>query len=396
MNCLYLVSDDPISQNYSGGGSSIYYDQLLALNSIGCNVTILHYASNAKRKEYNEFYQKNAKDLEIVRKNSREIIYWDYNPKHNKLFKLRHKLFSFSNSMRMEIHLAYLPLYKKMAEICKSGNMDFIWAQHFHPASIAVNIKDVPVVYMHHDWIYKIKALKNNTPEDLNHKTKEMEVCKLSSAVVSGSFTEYMDIFKLGIPNSFYIPSTYPLQKNLSWAEIPDIIHLGGMNTTANRIGLENFINNVWDELKLPKNRLRIIGKLDGASLQLVESIKAFTWQGFVPDLSGVMRRGDIHIVPWHENTGTRTRVPLALSYGQVLVAVEASVKCFPELKNMHNCILVSKLSDMGDAIIKILNDEALRMKISDNAIVDFEKYFLEGSQQMRYASVVNSIIKIA
>ncbi len=394
MNCLYIVPDDPISRNYSGGGSTIYYDQLLALNRIGCKVTILHYASQKKRSEFIEFYKNNPSEMDVIRRNSEEIVYLNYSINKNIAFKLRNKVFSLTGGMRSAMHLTYLPVFKEIEKLSKSRNIDFIWAQHFLPASIAVNVKNVPVVYMHHDWIYRIKALKSNTPEDAIHKAREIDVCKFSSAVVSGSYTEFTDIYKLGVLKSFYIPSAYPIQTNIQYAEIPDIVHLGGMNTTANRIGLDNFINKVWGSLNLPKDRLKIIGNLDGASNTLSESIKSFSWLGFVSDLSKVMRKGDIHIVPWHENTGTRTRVPLVLSYGQVLLAVAASVRCFPELKNRHNCILVSTLDEMGDAILNIMKDGELRRKISDNAIEDFKKYFVEEGLEIRYSSVVESISK--
>jgi glycosyltransferase involved in cell wall biosynthesis len=106
---------------------------------------------------------------------------------------------------------------------------------------------------------------------------------------------------------------------------------------------------------------------------------------GFVEDLSTVLRPYDIHIVPWSHNTGVRTRIPLALNYGQALVAMRTTAACLDELRDGENCLLVSDFGEMAQAIRRLLHDDALRRRIADEGRKTFLACFTREGLQPRF-----------
>ncbi|MDQ3071901.1 MAG: glycosyltransferase [Bacteroidota bacterium] len=395
MRCLYIVKDDPLSPNWSGGGAAIYYDQLLHLKSIGCTITLLHYASESARKKFIEHNSNHPEEWRKINEACREIVLLDYKLSKDLLQgKLINKLYNLIAGHAFRTPREFSHIIGNIKNKVKSNEIGIIWAQHLQPAILALNANCGPVVFMHHDWLFRIKAIKNDKLENIGQKNLEYNVCRKATSVVSGSSSEFNEIYKLGQIKVFQIPVTYdtPHITQSPLKDQADIVHLGGMGTTANRIGLSNFIFNAWDSLGLPDKKLVIAGSVVGAGDVLENELRRFSTKGFVKDLSEVMHYGDIHIIPWHKNTGQRTRLPLVLAYGQVVVAVRQSIEGFPEMKDNYNCFLVNSVEEMPDAIKKVMGDLELRKYIADNAQKTYKKFYSKESVHIRYRSVLSSI----
>ena len=178
----------------------------------------------------------------------------------------------------------------------------------------------------------------------------------------------------------------------------PRIVHLGGMQATANRIGLERFLRVAWPKLKVqikPKPELWVIGSLDGAPKTLQELLiqPGIVCTGYVDDLSSVLRPFDMHIIPWELNTGTRTRIPLILNYAQVLISTRAGAACIDELKHEVNCILVNDLKHMASEIKSLCNDDKKREAIGREGRNTFFNYFTLESQQPRFNHFIEDVL---
>src|SRR4030095_7270277 len=68
MRCLYVVAADPISPNFRGGGSVIYFEHLAALSELGHPVHLWHYADANQREQFDRFVQRDAGVWKEVRK----------------------------------------------------------------------------------------------------------------------------------------------------------------------------------------------------------------------------------------------------------------------------------------------------------------------------------------
>lgn len=246
------------------------------------------------------------------------------------------------------------------------------------------------MVYSHHDWEYKLAPLRkkqNLKAKFHNYQKKRVEfsVVRKAAACISGSFFEAQEIERISEKKALYLPTTYtPVSIKLVPNKTPNIVHLGGMNTTANRKGLERFLDVCWQQIKQqnPLLKLKVIGSLKNANATLQTKLKdnQIECLGFVQNLEEVLCPEDIHIIPWEYNTGTRTRVPVVFNYEQTLVAINDAVKAFPEVTS-NNTILCNSLEEMTAEIIKIVDNPVERKKLSKNGKQTFLNTFTKQSQ---------------
>src|SRR2546421_66764 len=141
----------------------------------------------------------------------------------------------------------------------------FIWAQHFGPAQMATLQTRVPVIYSFHDWLHSVQALRDGSAADDLLRQAEVNVARKASAVVCGSAPECEDLRKIGCSKVAYIPVAYdsvPLHVNGTARRRARIVHLGGIGTTANRVGLQRFFEIVWPQLSPDECDLWIVGDM--------------------------------------------------------------------------------------------------------------------------------------
>jgi len=380
---LAIVNVGKITQNQNGG-ASVYYSHLELLSKAGFKIELLTVSwddnTPFNKDDYNEIAQfistLHHYAIKSVRskKNLKRLYNAVFNPAAFEYFFLS------------KINKSFLKAF--VAE----NSIDFIWAE-WRWAGIWARWTglNVPVIYAHHDWEYKLALLRSKPNlskyfHTFQKKRVEKQLVKGVTACVSGSFTETSEIAQISAKLALYLPITYDeIKPKLKPRSTPTIVHLGGMGTTANRLGLERFLDVCWSQIKLetPRVKLIVIGGLEAAQPSLKEKLKDdnITCFGFVEQLDDNLYPNDIHIVPWEYNTGTRTRIPLVFNYEQVLVATKASVACYPELKHDINCILCADLPDMTKQISDLYKDQNKIHKLAHQGKKTFKNYFTVESQ---------------
>lgn len=380
---LFIVNTGVISSN-ANGGASVYYSHLELLHKAGFQIRLLaiEWSGSISYKE---------KDYVEVKSMVEEIIPFKAN------FKLPKKGFKrLFNAVFSPETFEYYFLNEKnksyLTKLVLDNSIDIVWSEWRWAGLLAWYSKlNRPVIYAHHDWEYKLAKLRSKRNllgrfHTFQKKRVEFKLVKSVQGCVSGSITESDEINKLSKKDSLYIPTTYnSVTSSIATNSFPNIIHLGGMGTTANRIGLERFLDVCWKDLKskYPEIKLVVIGSLKQASNELLEKLNDgnINCLGFIKDLSEVLHPEDIHIIPWEYNTGTRTRLPLILNYEQVLVATIESVKAFPEIKNNRNALLCGSLYDMTLGLVKLIENKPLRKELSKAGKETFFNKFTVESQ---------------
>ena len=292
---------------------------------------------------------------------------------------------------------------KLLKEYISTNNINLVWTEWRWTAILAnySNIS-IPVIYAHHDWEFKLRKLKSSLSllQKFHLKQKkrvELDLVKNVHGCVSASFTETEEIKSYGNKNAVYIPLTYKeVEITPNDSKVPSIVHLGGMGTTANRIGLERFLEVCWEELKkeIPTIELKVIGSLKYASDSLKNRLEdpQIHCLGFIEDLEPVLKAHDIHIIPWEYNTGTRTRIPLVFNHAQVLVCTKAAASCYPELIHDENCILSDDLQHMTTQLIDLYSNEEKRIFTGNNARKTFLNHFTTDKQLEKLKIFLDSI----
>lgn len=403
MNILFLVNNTKISPN-ANGGASVYFSHLELLAKLGYNIHIL-LVDFQDGKKAGISSNVDAEYIQEIKEFYNEINYFQVSQISPKGILRRIKTAIFKPE-KFEYFFVNAENEKILKQYIADKNINLVWAEWRWTAILAHYSKlNIPTIYAHHDWEFKLRKLKSKLTflQKFHLKQKkrvELDLVKNVQACVSASFTEVEEIKLYGNVNALYIPLTYrevTITPNNS--EVPSIIHLGGMGTTANRIGLERFLEVCWKDLKkkLPTVTLKVIGNLKGASHTLKQYLEdpQIHCFGFVENLTPQLKAYDIHIIPWEYNTGTRTRIPLVCNYAQVLVCTKAAASCYPELKQGENCMLSDNLSQMTTQIADLYNNKEKRIFIGNNARKTFLQNFTIKQQISKLRLFLDDIVKL-
>lgn len=391
---VFIVNAGEISSN-ANGGASVLYSHLELLHACGYEVVLLATIWN------NEYTYK-EEDYDEIRPFVKDIYQYTITsekPKKN-LKRLYDAIFEpekFEYFFLNKINSNFLQTF------VEEHNIDLVWCEWRWAAIWAWKTKlSIPVVYSHHDWEYKLAVLRsrptfNKRFHTFQKKRVEMKLVQEVEACISGSATEAKEIVDISGKNTLYLPTTYQrITPTLKENSMPTIVHLGGMGTTANRLGLERFLEVCWESIKKenPSIKLKVIGSIKRAQPSLQEKLNddAITCLGFVKDLDTVMHPKDIHIVPWEYNTGTRTRIPVVLNYEQVLVATKASVACYPEITKA-NSVLCSNLETMTKEIVDLYSDRERLHLLASKGKSTFENTFTTKSQVEKLSNFLKNIL---
>lgn len=395
MRCIFIVAQYPISPNFRGGGSATFYERLSSLWALGHEIHLWHYAYPAQRQVFDEFVRNDESTYRHVQRMCASITLTTLPAQPGLVHRLTGRAFDWAHGTRVENPLLRTVALQQLERHIRRVDPDFIWAHHFGPARVATLQLTRPVIYSHHDWLFRVKALASGGAENPVLRKQEEDVARSAAAVVSGSLSECRQLRAIGCRAVAYIPVAYEPAADAPATEgAPRLVHLGGLSTTANRVGLERFFATVWPSLPPAMRDLWVIGDTRGASPALTQHLRSVTCTGHVRDLRDVLRPCDLHIIPWEHDTGQRTRLPLIFNYRQVVVAVRAAVAGFPEVRDGENCRLVDRLDQMASVIAELFHDHAQRRRLAEGARMTFEKSFTRQALLPRYAAIIDAALE--
>jgi len=421
MRCLFVMPDHPVSPNTPGGGPVVMYAHLELMAHAGVEIHLLLLRQPHRPLGFEEYVVDQAEAWSRVDGWCASHSVFDLSGADPSADSYRGRLARsrgvaagarrFAAAVRDPF--SQFPIasdstnLRAMERFVKSVDPHLVWAENLLPAVIVRRAaRGVPMVYGHHDWIWRIlqlndapgmRGIRGEVNTRLYRRAEELLVREVDGCVSpSAEETKQLRLLNRHVA---YLPPTYTPhdEDGFSTRPVPPrIVHLGDMRTVASRVGLERFLDVVWPALRAGFDRtpeLVVIGSLEGAAESLRESLSeanAFC-PGFVQDLSTIMRPYDIHVIPWEHRTGSRTRVPLALNYSQVVVSTRAAVAGLPELTDGEDCVLVDELSSMAETVRGLVADEARRLRIGRSGRTTFMKHFTREGVQPRFDRFVGA-----
>ncbi len=108
--------------------------------------------------------------------------------------------------VRVDNPVLRVTAYRELRRLIRVYNPDVIWAQLLAPAQLALLQPRVPVVFSHHDWLYKVKALRTGRIPSPTEREWEEGVTRAADAVVSGSALEVQALREIGCQSVTYVP----------------------------------------------------------------------------------------------------------------------------------------------------------------------------------------------
>ena len=377
---LFVVSDRPLSSTAPGGSGRVFGSLLALLRARGDSVHLLLLKDAEKPSRFEKWKELDPTGAADLATWAENLELAEFRVQAQAGFVLR-KLLGLWDPQRRAYPFLTSGICARVAEVAERFAPDLVIGADLVAGLICSRSRlRVPVVYYHHDFFWKIKKLR----EGLSAlswrgiwgrwilRRAEERLVRSVDACITGSATELEELRLVGARAVALIPPTV----NSEPVAIPEpvaqpcrIVHLGGFGTTATLLGLRCFLDVVWPVVRerVPDVELWVVGDTSAADRDIMARLEAAdaVTTGFVPDLSGVLRPGDLHVIPWEFGTGVRTRVVSCFQHGQALVAVRAGVAGYEGLENGDHCILVDTLEELADPLIDLALDPERRVRFA-------------------------------
>ncbi|MCF2446191.1 glycosyltransferase [Dyadobacter sp. CY345] len=378
---LFISDESPFSFDHSGA-ASFKTSHLMLLNEIeNLEIYLLCFPASSDSVSQNtieipEFKSRNMSLLSVK---------FPCKPARSLLYKT---VYEYIFSPKSEIRCSHMFPSVNPENLSVLQNLvyelqpDIIWAEHLESFLLVTHLKSYKgkVIYSHHDFLWKLILIRRRKFKDfvqsfLLQIIQKKAIQQFGKYVVGGASNELQEIQKLNTNvSTLYLPTLYPIHPfpENSVLQMPlRIIHLGSPKATANRVGIRNLLIKIIPELQNKVEfQLHLIGVTNSCDMELYKLLNQpnVICEGFVDDLKSVLHPYDLHILPYDQATGSRTRYSVAMNYGQVLVAHMASVAGIDGLVHNQNCIIENSFDGMVKAIIRLHDNPSERIRLGNNA----------------------------
>lgn len=399
---LFILPSSPLAFNHSGAASR-YAQNFLALHRQGEELHVLRFHTKGKMQTVLDFEADSPAVLSVRKAAAswREVELPDNLPR-GRLDSLARLLFDplagefpQAKSLAVEIRAQAQALQPYL-----------LWAEH-SDAAAALWQASLPIawVYSSTDMRYLIRSIRSTKKSffkfisDIASHNAEVKVTRKADCVLTGSVTEKERLEEFGCKNVKVIPTVNDdlpkIDLDIQPAQDVKIIHLGSLETTANRSGLQSYLSLAHPRVmasRLPGTTLLIIGDSTRVKTPLSDLLNqpGVVRCGYISDLGSVLRPYDIAILPYSQDSGYRTKLPLLMGYAQVILATRASVvgSLLPGLDQV--CVLVDRVDEFPEGITWLFNHPDERKQLGQAGRAFAEQHFSLKAVQPLYADLLH------
>lgn len=145
----------------------------------------------------------------------------------------------------------------------------------------------------------------------------------------------------------------------------PVVVFTGSMDWEANVDGIRFYIEEVWPRVRaqVPNAQLRVVGKNPPASL-VQRQVPGATFTGFVDDVRDHVRDAQAFVIPLRVGGGTRIKAFEAMAMGLPVVSTTIGIEGLDVDHGTH-FLRADGAEALADATLRLLADDALRLKLS-------------------------------
>ena len=303
---------------------------------------------------------------------------------------------------------------KQLDRLVAQIKPDWLWVEATPNAAALAASSTAIHVLSHHDWLFRLRQFRRKSRRGTRRlrdwweigrlRRAEQRLLRRADGVVSISGTEARELSTLGCRDVMWLPfvveDSDAATIAASPAECPRIVHLGSFSVTANAQGLDAYLDRVHPRLnnKASGGELVLVGDTRNAPDSLVQKARAAgaTITGFVEDLASFLRPYDIAIIPYEQNTGFRTKLPVLLKHRQVVVATRASVQgaWLPGLDEV--CCLTDGLDGFPAALARLQPSEGERRRLGEAGRKFFEAHYTPNAVEQKFHTFVAGIYQMA
>ncbi len=166
--------------------------------------------------------------------------------------------------------------------------------------------------------------------------------------------------------------------------------HIGAMDWTPNKEGMDWFVNEIWNTLPL-SGPIHLAGK--GMEKPLFSELN-ITEHGFVKNAKAFIQEHDVMVVPLLSGSGMRIKIIEAMSYGKCVISTSIGAEGISATPNFH--ILIANSADEFKKIILDLNSNPNKaIEIGKNAQQLVQQKYSAQAREKEILPFINSVLNL-
>lgn len=408
---LFVLPAVPLVSDHSGAASR-YTQNYDALIRIGREVHVIRIGTPEALESARRF-ERGRSDAQVRGKSATT---WR-DEAHTPTPRSRSTFGAVGSSLRDPVEFEFadtVSIGDRLRPIIEALKPEVLWVEGTELGAAVARLRlSVPWILSNHDVLHRARRVRVGGGRFWGRwrlttcRRAEERVMKMAPCVITGSVTDAERLRAMGCRRVEVINVAktvlVPFPKDATPVRDARIVHLGSLETTANRIGLEAYLRRVHRPL-LAECRMRgvdcvlwVIGDHSRAREPLASRLRSaeIRLTGFIDNISGVLRPFDIAILPYEHDTGYRTKVPVLFEHGQAVVATAAAVAGVAIEGFRDVCMVLKDLDDFPATIARLAGDPAARERLGLGARRFAERHFTLGAVQERYQAVLEATLGV-
>ncbi len=148
-----------------------------------------------------------------------------------------------------------------------------------------------------------------------------------------------------------------------------NLIFNGSLSYAANYDGMSYFLSEIYPliQAQLPTVSLAITGSTQGVNLEGLALDQSVQLTGYVDDIRFPVAEAAVCVVPLRVGGGTRLKILEAMALGTAVVATQKGAEGLRAMDGQH-LLIASDSRDFANKVLKLLSDDALRLRLSIKA----------------------------
>lgn len=171
------------------------------------------------------------------------------------------------------------------------------------------------------------------------------------------------------------------------------ILFYGSLGGKQNISAFDLFYYNVWPLIqeKKPEAKLLILGNNPSAQIRQLHDGKKIMVTGYVEDVTDYISKACCMVLPMSLGVGFRGRVVEVMASGVPVVGNHNALDCIG-IENEVNGFITDEYGLMAEYALKLMNDNLLRNKVSENALQFVMSNYTIENTYGKLASFISSL----
>jgi polysaccharide biosynthesis protein PslH len=191
------------------------------------------------------------------------------------------------------------------------------------------------------------------------------------------------------IPNSINLSEYSNAHKVRSPFEL---LFTGSFRYSANYKAIVWFLSDVYPKIKEKVIEIHLTVTGDHMNLPIPPA-EDVTLTGLISDIHNRISRASICIVPLTEGGGTRLKILEAMALSTPVVSTSIGAEGL-EVENEKHLLIADTPDDFADAVIRLLTDETLRARLTNQACSLVEEKYNSEIITTKYLKIIEKIIE--